>query len=125
MDVADVSHVLRKPVVSPIPGAPDFLEGVLVYREHVVPVIHLGNRLDLKSDGVSGRVFLANMDDMLVGLRVDRIQDVVPVDREKTASVDEDIPLAATFMMDGEAVSILDAARLLTTEQKKILHAIY
>ncbi len=125
MDVRDISHVLRKPVVSPLPGAPDFLEGVLVYGEHVVPVIHLGSRLNLVSDSAPGRVFLAQVDDMLMGFRVDHIHDVVPVDREKMEAVDGDVPLAATFMMENEPISILDAERILTAEQKKILHAIY
>ncbi len=125
MDVQDVSHVLRKPRVSPLPGSPDFLEGVLVYREHVVPVIDLGSRLDLVSDSTSARVFLAQVGDMLMGFRVDHIHDVVQVDREQLQSVDDDVPLAGTFMLDDEPISILDTERILTAEQKKILHAIY
>ena len=125
IDVKRVSHVIRKPMVTPLPGAPDFIEGVLIYRNHVVPVMMLHQRFDLKPDGSPGRVFLVELADMLLGLRVDRIVDVISIERSLEKSPDQSGEVVATFMVDDHPVVIMDPEQMLTAEEKRILHAIY
>ena len=125
IDVKQVSHVIRKPMVTPLPGAPDFIEGVLVYRNHVVPVVMLQKRLELESAGSPGRVFLVELDDMLLGLRVDRIVDVISIACCVENPPDSPGEVVATFMVDDHPAVVMDPLHMLTDEEKRILHAIY
>jgi len=125
MDVKRVSHVLRKPDVTPLPGAPAYIEGVLIYQEKVVPVLRLAEKFDLTPSEGPGRVFLVTLDDMLVGFRVDRIRDVVDVGDTDPATGDTGIPLTGVLKLDGEPVGILNPDLLLTETDRRILHALH
>ena len=64
--------VLGLPPITPLPKAPTHLLGVMNHRGSVVPIIDLGRRLALASDGGS-KVFVVETQLGLAGLLVDDV----------------------------------------------------
>ncbi len=83
IDLRRVREILRPQRVTPVPGAPAAIEGVIRLRDDVIPVVDLRKRLGVArpSDGPSNRLIIAWVGRRLVGLLVDRIADVVRVER--------------------------------------------
>ena len=94
VDVAQVREVVRWRPITPLPGAPTLIEGVVDLRGTVVPVIDLNRALGgaaVEPDPRT-RIAVTEIDGMLVGLVVDAAIEVLPV----PASLLEDPPALAT-----------------------------
>ncbi|CAO3440006.1 Positive regulator of CheA protein activity (CheW) / Positive regulator of CheA protein activity (CheW) / Positive regulator of CheA protein activity (CheW) [Azospirillum endophyticum] len=98
LPVAAVREVLRRPDgVTPLPGAPDFVTGVLTLRGEVLPLIDQRRLLNLpaaqSATAVSltgsaaalerGRVVVVGRDGLLVGLLVDGLSGLLTVPPER------------------------------------------
>ena len=82
INVLQVQEVLRVSEISPVPGAPEYVLGIINLRGKIVTVIDTGKLLGLnpitKSDDM--RTIIVNTADESVGLMVDRIGNVVAVE---------------------------------------------
>ncbi len=124
LDVRSVSHVLKKMEVTPVPDAPDFVEGVFPYKEHIVSVIKLSVKYGLTP--VKGdRLFLAMVDEMLVAFRVTEILDVIKVNKEDIEISDPNLPVSGVLIREGKPVMLLDLNRILPEKDRKLLRALY
>lgn len=76
-DIGDAKEIipLRRP--TRLPGAPSFVRGLINIRGTIITVLDLGMRLDPKrAPAVSGSILLVRHGDRVVGLLVDRVEDV-------------------------------------------------
>ena len=82
LDIGYIREVLHLPEVSHIPHAPDFIEGVVTVRHHVVAVVDLRKRLGLPSMALSSkaRLVITVVNHMVVGLLVEEVIDVLTLD---------------------------------------------
>ena len=85
IEVSRVQEVLNQSVITPVPLAPGHVKGLINLRGNIVTAIDMGLRLDVgpagSVDGTMMHVIL-NDDQGLLSLVVDRVGDVVQVDRE-------------------------------------------
>lgn len=84
VDVIKVSEVLQLPVVTRVPRAPEFVEGLAEVREGVVPVIDMRKRFSVEiAPGSAGeRLLVVDLDGVRVGLVVDVVPGVEAVANE-------------------------------------------
>jgi purine-binding chemotaxis protein CheW len=94
LDVAHVREIVRTQEVTPLPMSPALIEGVVELRDGVVPVIDLGRALGGEPCEIAkqARIAVLEMDDLVVGLIVERASDVLSLE----ASSLEDPPSLAT-----------------------------
>jgi purine-binding chemotaxis protein CheW len=85
LDASDVLQVLRMASVAPVPGAPPHVRGVLNLHGVLVPVVDVRARLGAPPSppDPSAQLVLARTGGRLVALEVDRVVDVVEVDRSR------------------------------------------
>lgn len=94
MDVAHVREVARWQAITPLPKAPELIEGVIDLRSVIVPVVDLGRVLTgraCRPDSAT-RIVIVEIDELLMGLVVDAAIEVIQV---AVASM-EDPPALAT-----------------------------
>ena len=84
IETAFVVAVLPMGEVMFVPSAPAFLLGALGHRGRVVAVIDLAALLSVESggSGAPGRIVVVAVQDLVFGLRVDAVRDVVRVDAD-------------------------------------------
>lgn len=79
IDVMQVREVLRSPEISPVPGAPPYVLGIINLRGSVVAIIDTRSRFGLHPKEVddSSRILILEAGDHVVGFMVDSVREVV------------------------------------------------
>jgi purine-binding chemotaxis protein CheW len=82
LDISNVQEVIRLIDTTPVPDAPEFVPGVMNLRGDVVTVIDLRRVLGLAPAEITpdSRNLVVQNNGELIGLRVDRIADILTID---------------------------------------------
>ena len=79
INVMQVQEVLRMTEIAPVPGAPDYVIGIINLRGNVVTVIETRKRFGLMPTEAddSTRIVIIESDNNIVGILVDSVAEVV------------------------------------------------
>ncbi len=79
INVMQIQEVLRYTEIAPVPGAPDYVLGIINLRGNVVTVIDTRKRFGLTEAEVSDhtRIVVIEVDNQVVGILVDSVAEVV------------------------------------------------
>jgi len=79
INVMQIQEVLRYTEIAPVPGAPDYVLGIINLRGNVVTVIDTRKRFGLSESEVTDqtRVVVIEVDNQVVGILVDSVAEVV------------------------------------------------
>ena len=126
IDVMQIREVLRSPEISPVPGAPAFVLGIINLRGNVVAIIDTRSRFNLPPREVddASRILILEAGDYVVGFLVDSVSEVAELRNENIeCAPDTGSSRAASRFIRGlynraEGLLILiDAARLLSDDE--------
>jgi purine-binding chemotaxis protein CheW len=128
LNIFQVERILRYEPPSPLPNAPDFLEGIIQYAGGVVPVVDLRTRLSVPAEHrEETRLVILELDAQRIAVVVDQVLEVLRVD---TGTITPPPPmvrgLAAAYISGiitrpGRTIVVLNAGRLLTSEERLAL----
>lgn len=79
INVMQVQEVLRYSEIAPVPGAPDYVLGIINLRGKVVTVVDIRARFVLPSAEVTdnSRIVVIEAEDHVIGILVDSVAEVV------------------------------------------------
>jgi len=125
IDVMQVQEVLRVSEIAPVPGAPDYVLGIINLRGNVVTVIDTRKRFGLmpKEMDDSTRIVIIESDGQVVGILVDSVAEVVDLRAsEMEAAPNVGTEESAKFIQgvashDDELLILVDLNKLLTDEE--------
>lgn len=130
LDIMSVRQILSYSGSTPVPKAPSFVEGIIVLRNEVIPIIDLRRRLYPHLEAAPNPLILITRTSAgVIGLKVDQVRRMI------TIGVDEILPapeivrgLEGEFLIgvvpQGEDVLLLlDIETLLSSEEKQSLRA--
>jgi purine-binding chemotaxis protein CheW len=82
VNVMEVQEVLRVTDIAPVPGAPDYVLGIINLRGNVVSVIDTRRRFGLSTteNNEATRIVIIESGGQTVGIRVDAVAEVLDVD---------------------------------------------
>jgi purine-binding chemotaxis protein CheW len=83
-DIFSVERVLRYSAPTSVPDMPAYIEGVVDYQGHVVPIVNLRLRFELpRMDAVAEtRTLVLNVGGEWIGVVVDAVTEVASFDRD-------------------------------------------
>lgn len=81
VDINDVREIIRMQSITRVPGAVNYIEGVLNLRGKIAPVVDLRKRLNLKVSGQTkeSRIVVVDIDNRDVGIIVDGVTEVLRI----------------------------------------------
>ncbi|MBL6999821.1 MAG: chemotaxis protein CheW, partial [Gammaproteobacteria bacterium] len=81
INVLQVQEVLREVEVSPVPGAPVFILGIINLRGNVVSVIDARTRFGIaaKESDDKTRIIVINLQQQMIGILVDSVAEVMNI----------------------------------------------
>ena len=89
INVMQVQEVLRVSEITPVPGSPDFVLGIINLRGHVVTVVDARRRFNLPAIAASddSRIVITETGGQVVGMLVDSVAEVLELraDQVETA----------------------------------------
>ncbi len=130
--VMQVQEVLRVTEITPVPGAPHYVLGIINLRGNVVTVIDTRTRFGLPRKEVDdiSRIIIIESGEHVVGLLVDSVAEVVYL----RASEIESAPnvgneesaryIQGVHSQDGNLLILVDVNKLLTEEEWQDMSAI-
>jgi len=85
LELSDVLELIRPRHLTDLPQVPDYLLGIVSLRGLIVPVVDLGRRLHLEQcgDASQQRVIICAFGEQRIGLLVDRVTQVVRINRDQ------------------------------------------
>ncbi len=92
VDIMDVKEIVRVQNVRPIPNAPYYVEGIINLRAEIIPIINLHKRFHIQKQYTveetddeleedDGGFIILNIEDNKIGIIIDHVARVIPVDR--------------------------------------------
>ncbi len=89
VEIEDLKEIIRIPQVTPVPGAPDFISGILNLRGKIVVTLDLEKRFKLAREhqAVPQHIIIVEVGNSLFGVIVDKVAGVlrVPISQIKKA----------------------------------------
>jgi purine-binding chemotaxis protein CheW len=84
VDIMRVNEIIRPETITRVRKAPEYVRGVIELREQIVPILDLRRRLSLDPapEGEVPYVIIVTVEGVTVGLEVDRVIEVVRVERQ-------------------------------------------
>lgn len=82
IDIANINCIIQVPKITPIPKMPEYFQGVISLRGHVIPVINLRKRMNLADVELTkeSRIIVLNLEnDELMGIIVDDVKEVMNI----------------------------------------------
>ncbi len=85
IDVMNVQEVLRISEIAPVPGAPEYVLGIINLRGNVVTVVDTRARFGLPSSETddASRIVIVESEDQVVGILVDSVAEVVELNQSE------------------------------------------
>jgi len=125
INVMQVQEVLRYSEIAPVPGAPDYVLGIINLRGNVVTVIDTRTRFGLSTSEVSDntRVVIIEADKQVVGILVDSVAEVVylkksDIDSAPNVGTEESAKfIQGVSNREGELLILVDLNKLLNDEE--------
>jgi purine-binding chemotaxis protein CheW len=139
VDLAKVVEIIYFEGVIPVPKAPVFIKGIIDLRGAVVPVLDLKEKLGLASSQTAGpddpigrpdHILIVKVRNRRLGILVDRVRGVVPIETDKIQPPHEIVRKHSEFLTGvckarGRLILLLDIEALLSPEEKDHLSEVH
>ncbi|MCW3173625.1 chemotaxis protein CheW [Shewanella subflava] len=125
INVMQVQEVLRYTEIAPVPGAPNYVLGIINLRGNVVTVIDTRSRFGLQSADVddSTRIVIIEAEKQVIGILVDSVAEVVylrcsEIDNAPNVGTEESAKfIQGVSNRDNELLILVDLDKLLSDDE--------
>ncbi|ANP77175.1 chemotaxis protein CheW [Vibrio crassostreae 9CS106] len=125
INVMQVREVLRYSEIAPVPGAPDYVLGIINLRGNVVTVIDTRSRFGLMQGEVTDntRIIVIESERQVIGILVDSVAEVVylrssEIDTTPSVGTDESAKfIQGVSNRDGKLLILVDLNKLLSEDE--------
>lgn len=125
INVMQVREVLRYSEIAPVPGAPDYVLGIINLRGNVVTVIDTRSRFGLVEGEITDntRIIVIESEHQVIGILVDSVAEVVylrssQIDTTPSVGTDESAKfIQGVSNREGKLLILVDLNKLLTDDE--------
>lgn len=125
INVMQVQEVLRHTEIAPVPGAPDYVLGIINLRGNVVTVIDTRSRFGLPEGEITDntRIVIIEADEQVLGIMVDSVAEVVylkssEIDSAPNVGTEESTKfIQGVSNRDDELLILVDLNRMLNDDE--------
>ena len=88
-EASQVFQIIKYEEATKVPKMPKFIEGILNYRDSVLPVVNLARRFDMEEMKTTkkAKILVTKMEDKLVGFIVNDVTEIMKFTDEEIESV--------------------------------------
>ncbi len=105
--VAEVREIVTYQAPVPVPGSPSQVEGILNVRGDIVPVLSGARFVGIEPQS-SERIIIVDRDDGLLGMSVDAVGEIIPVEDGQVDTTSASDAVKGTVMHDEQLIVLLE-----------------
>jgi len=127
LEIEHVREIIRYPEIVKVPNMPDYIKGVISLRDTLMPIIDMRLKLGTGEDTVtdSTRVVVVDVDNVWIGLVVDRVYEVARIARDTIFPPPQALSGEARDKLKGIArldkgkriIMLIEPREIMTTEE--------
>ncbi len=129
IEIDNLMQIIKYIKPTPIPKTPEFIEGIIVLRNMVIPIINLKKRLfgETKEEGKKPKVFIAKVDNLILGFKVDELYKIFSITDDKVLPPPPALPgmvidyIKGVIEIEGNVYLYLDVNKTITKEEIDLL----
>ena len=129
----EVQQVAMLENLTPVPNAPEFIDGVAYLRGQVIPVINLRKRFHLETIpyDMRSRLLVVHLDDRILGMAVDMAREFISIQEEEILPTPESLSgpgleyLRGVVSRQERLILIVKLQDLLAVQEKANLKAAF
>lgn len=86
IDIMEVNEIVKLLEITPIPNAPDFVDGIITLRGEIIPIVDLNKRFNFapreytEEDELYRAIVIIRVQDMTIGILIDQVNRVIPIE---------------------------------------------
>lgn len=125
VETGQVREIVKYPEITKVPEMPEFIEGIINLRGHVIPIINLNKRFhlgDIKPTE-STKIIIISIDEQQLGFVVDDVLEIIRLSTEDTEETPNLIKkwgkkyVKCVAKVKDKLVNILDLSSIMTEEE--------
>lgn len=126
LDISCVREVLRPQEIHALPRAPDFIDGVINLRGHIIAVIDLRRKFNIKvvENSPKTRIIICKIRNFIIGLVVDSVNEVMVLSKQDIQATPEIVSIqieggyiSGIARVGERVITLLDLEKVLTKEK--------
>jgi purine-binding chemotaxis protein CheW len=84
VEIENVREIIRYPEIVKVPNVPEYIKGVISLRDNLMPIVDMRLKLETGNEDItdSTRVVVVDVENMTVGLVVDRVYEVARIPKD-------------------------------------------
>ena len=126
--IYNIQEIIFPQIPTRIPNNPDFIEGVIDYRDSMVPVLDLKKRFKLGNSDYSGssRLIIAEVNGSKVAFAVDEVTEILRIDDDQLGDAPEMTKINKEYItgvarLKNTLVVVLDLPKILSVKEQDII----
>lgn len=110
INVNQIHFVIRNNGIVEVPDMPEWMSGIISFRDKIVPIINNEKKLRIKNDATKKkRIILCQTESILIGLNLDEFFEIKKIDNRDSGG--------AALKLENEVIPIIKPDKLLTEEE--------
>ncbi len=111
INIKNIHFVIRNNGIVNLPDTPESIEGIISFRDKVIPVLNNKSVLKMQNDNSERkRIVLYEFEkDLLFGINVDEYLEILKVDKKNTKKM--------SIILKDEVIPIIDLKKLITEDE--------
>ncbi len=126
LDIMRIKEIIRPQKLTPVPRAPEFIEGVINLRGAVIPVVDLRKRFNQQpsTQARKTRIIICSLSGKIIGLLVDEVSEVRTYARPEIQPAPQFLKgQGSEFFLgvakrDDDLIMLLDLERILSSGER-------
>ena len=125
INIMEVREVIQLCEITPIPNAPDFVDGVINLRGEIIPILNLSKRFHFKEKSYTEEeellrsILVIKVNDLVIGIIIDQINKVVNIYEDQIQSPPQMISgIGAEFVQGVVRLEEEDILLIILNEKK-------
>lgn len=125
-DIMDVKEIIRVSDIVEIPNSEDFIEGLVSYRNHLLPILNLRQYFNMETQEITEytRILVVDTGFMTIGILVDKVSEVLRIQSNVIqppptmffGSIKDQIKGIAKLNSGKRIIMILESSKLMQDE---------
>jgi len=126
IEIMDVQEIIKVGKITRIPNTLNYIEGVLDLRGQILPIIDLRKKFGLTAKEIneSSRIIVLNLNEIIIGIIVDAVSEVLRVNKDaikqppKIISLDDKSNIIKRIVrLEDRLLILLDIDKILTSKE--------